>query len=92
MKKLLAKLLGLHTDEDLNIVHEAIAHDKKEYYEKVLKQLHHNGTIPPNCDINMPKQNLLLKNAETDEIVAENGKWKRLPGDGELLKVKYKDA
>jgi hypothetical protein len=64
---------------------------KKIYYESVLKQLHQNGTIPPNCDIKMPKLNVILHNAETEEVVAENGKWQRLPADGEVLKVGYKD-
>ncbi len=93
MKKLLAKWLGLYTREDVEDEKEITELNKRRYYENVLKQLHHNGTIPPNCDIRMPKLNVKLYRIDEPnegEIIAENGKWKRLPMDGEVLKVGYK--
>ena len=38
----------------------------------------------------MPKQSLVITNQETSEVIAEQGKWQRLPSDGEKVVISYK--
>lgn len=42
-----------------------------------------------NAEIRMPKETLVLENAESGEIVACKGKWRRIPNDGEPLRAFY---
>lgn len=87
MKKLIAKLLGLYTGEERIKwgleTGEEVARARREYYQKVLDELQRNGTLPPNCDLKLAKQSMKITNQETGEVIAEGGKWKRLPLDGE---------
>lgn len=41
-------------------------------------------------DLKLPKRSVVLLDPETNKIFAENGKWKELPNDGQILKVEYK--
>ncbi len=40
--------------------------------------------------LKMPKAILVILNNETGEIIAENGRWNRLPMDNEVLRAEYK--
>ncbi len=42
-----------------------------------------------NPGLKMPKESLIIENAETGEIIARKGKWTRLPMDGEPLRSFY---
>lgn len=86
----IARIFGLYTKSDIAIERMNTATQKREYYQKVIDELHRNGTIPPQCDLKMPKQILRLVNAEDpNDIVAADGRWKRLPRDGEIVRVTY---
>lgn len=63
--------------------------DLQRYYQKVIDQLHVNGTLPPNIDLKIPKKRLALFNLDTGDTVAFGGTWKRLPDDGEVVKAVY---
>lgn len=89
MKHLIAWLFGLYTIRDIHEREDAVRRERMKYYQTVLKHLHANGTLPPNCDLLMPKATLRLENAEKGTVVAEGGMWKHLPADGEILRVKY---
>jgi hypothetical protein len=94
MKKLIAKLFGLYTDQDLGChrkeVYDQARSDSRKFYQKVLDTAHRDGYMPPNCDLKLPKQSLKITNTETNELIAEDGKWKRIPSDGEKVTVSYK--
>lgn len=93
MSYLLARILGLYTkgyvEARIASEKERIYQSRKKYYQEALKTLAKSGKLPPNVDLQLPKKNVLLKNIETGEIVAENGKWLRLPNDNEPLQVVY---
>lgn len=42
-----------------------------------------------NHRLRLPKESLVILNVETKEIVAANGRWARLPMDGEPLQSLY---
>ncbi len=44
-----------------------------------------------NEELKLPKAILVLFNQETGEIIAENGRWNRIPSDGEKLVAEYKN-
>jgi len=94
MKKLIAKLLGLFESKEVQelvrLKAELVTLDRKDYYQKVLDHLQRNGTLPTNCDLVIPKQSLIITNPETKEVIAHDGKWKRLPMDGEPVVITYK--
>lgn len=71
----------------MNDVRENTRNERKKYYQRVLESLHANGTLPPNCDLKMPKASITLYDAKGG-VVAQGGRWERLPLDNELLRVK----
>lgn len=71
-----------------NDARENARSERRAYYQRVLEHLHANGTLPPNCDLKMPKATLTLFDPK-GEIVAMDGVWKRLPLDNEILRVKH---
>ena len=93
MKNIIAKIFGLITPEKLQAeidqVHKILLKNRREFYQSVLEHLHRNGTLPPNCDLKMPKESLRIV-SEKGEVLAEDGKWKRLPNDGEPVTITYK--
>lgn len=89
MKQLIAKLCGLFTLADIQRFGNKTAEEKKRYYQKVLDELHRNGSLPANCDLKLPKATLRITNAEKGDVLAEGGQWKRLPNDGEVVKITY---
>ena len=94
MRKIIAKIFKLWTREEaqdtLDKACRKIAEAKRVYYTEVIDSLIKNGTLPLNCDLKLPKASIELTNAETKERVAGEGRWVRLPNDGETLKVTYK--
>ena len=94
MKKFIAKLMGLKTQEEYNKVlehtREEVTEQRRSYYNKVLDQMHRDGTLPPNCDLMLPKASVIVTNTETGEVVAEDGKWKKLPEDGLKVTISYR--
>lgn len=94
MKNIIAKLLGLKTREQADNqetkARADVTEQRRVYYTRVLEELQRNGTLPPNCDLKMPKQSLVIKNQETEELLASDGKWQRLPSDGEKCVITYK--
>lgn len=40
-------------------------------------------------ELKMPKHSLVIENAETADIIAAKGVWRRLPNDGEPLRAFY---
>jgi len=94
MRKLIAKLFGLYTKQDhylyVEIARQETEIQRRRYYQQVLDHLQRNGTLPTNCDLVIPKQSLIITNPETKEVIAHDGKWKRLPMDGEPVVITYK--
>ena len=89
MKHIIAWIFGLYTARHIEEREAAVRRERMKYYQKVLQHMHHNGTLPPNCDLVMPKASLRLENAEKGTVIAEQGRWKQLPADGEIIRVKY---
>ncbi len=96
MKRFIAWIFGLITKEQLIQarleIEQIVVTSRRIYYQKVLNELRHNGSLPPNCDLVMPKERLRIVNTETNDIVAEGGKWKRQPADGEKVTISYDNA
>lgn len=84
--------LGLRTNREFKIAMERAKAETRvermKYYEQVLVHLQRSGSLPPNCDLKLPKLNVVLTN-EKGEVVAGEGRWARQPMDGEVLKVTY---
>ena len=94
MRKLIAKLFGLVAKEcrDFEVYAARVetTTQRRDYYQQVLDSMHRNGTLPPNCDLKLPKASLRIVNTETGIVLAENGKWLKLPDDGEPVTISYK--
>lgn len=89
MSNLIARVFGLHTEREMRESCERVATERRAYYEKVIDYLHKNGSLPPNCDLKLPKARLRITNAQTGEVRAENGQWKELPMDNEIVQITY---
>ena len=98
MKTLIARIFGLYTKADRQRRDDQIREERRDYYQKVLDNLHRTGSLMPNCDLKMPKATLVMSKMEltgegrlisTGEVIAADGRWKRLPADGEIVKVTY---
>ncbi|KKN24243.1 hypothetical protein LCGC14_0896880 [marine sediment metagenome] len=91
-KKIIAKIFGLHTKKDIKRITNEVIESRRKYYTKVLEQLQVNGSLPPNCDLKMPKQRLKITRVSEkgeDEVIAEKGRWNRLPMDNEIVIITY---
>ena len=93
MKTLIAWIFGLYTSHQMSENTRRVRQDQSEksrvYYQKVVDEMHRNGTLPPNVNLRLPKASVVVTD-EKGEIVAEDGEWKRLPNDGEPLTISYK--
>lgn len=84
----IASKRGMYTAQQVEAIKERIRQERTAYYQRVLHELHLNGTLPPNTGLKMPKQTLTLFDPK-GEVVADDGKWKRLPQDNEILRAHY---
>lgn len=85
--------IRLTTDKEiqklLSSVRNVTREERRKYYESVLKYMMINGTLPPECDLKLPKATMLIMGEEGSEVIAKDGKWLRLPLDGEPVKITY---
>lgn len=96
IRKIIKKLFGLYTETEMRYI-QAFARNEKgvaEYYQKVVNEMARTGTLPPNCDLKLPKKSMIiLVMGEDDnvkgEVIAKDGRWLRLPMDREKVIIRY---
>lgn len=94
MRKIIAKLFNLYTQEQAEKMVEPKVVEIREYHQKVIKEMARTGTIPQECDLKLPKKSMvIMKMEEVDsvqgEIIAKEGRWLRLPNDREKVIIRY---
>ena len=94
MKKIIAKWFNLTTREDLIDLYSRMKESQKDYYQKVVDEMARTGTMPPNCDLKLPKKSMTVLVMTDDdningEVIAKDGRWLRLPLDREKVVIRY---
>ena len=94
MKKIIAKWFNLTTREDLTGIYGRMKEAQKDYYQKVVDEMARTGTMPPNCDLQLPKKSMTVLVMTDDdnikgEVIAKDGRWLRLPSDREKVIIRY---
>ena len=95
MKKIIAKWFNLFTGAEAVNMCENVKAKQKDYYQKVVDEMARTGTIPPNCDLQLPKKSMIVLVMTDDdnikgEVIAKDGRWLRLPLDREKVIIRYK--
>jgi len=94
MKKIIAKWFSLFTGGEVLNMCEKVKARQKDYYQKVVDEMARTGTMPPNCDLQLPKKSMIVLVMTDDdningEVIAKDGRWLRLPSDREKVIIRY---
>jgi len=85
MKSLIARIFGLYTPVQVEAEREKVAEEKRKFYKKTTLELQKRLV-----GLQIPKNTMVVRNLDTEEIIAQDGVWTRVPNDKEKVVITYK--